>query len=125
MKTDVNKILEICKANNVNLHKSYNEDLFETVEGNSHTENIVVADIILKVAEVRLSNDVKVFNGADRREVYGFIDDDWWDLCQDFRPIAQLFAQVNDIAVIEWDGNLDSCISDFIDYKITTETLKV
>tara|TARA_R110000851_G_scaffold13330_4_gene45567 strand:- start:58 stop:402 length:345 start_codon:yes stop_codon:yes gene_type:complete len=111
---DINKILEICKSNNVNLHATFNEGLF-TSTGNSETENIVFAEIVLAAVDIR----------NDHLSEPSILCDDWWDLVLYFRPLAQLFAKVNDVAVVEWNGGLESCVIDFIRYKRDSGTLEV
>ena len=123
---DIKKILELCNDCGVNLHESYNAKLFNTLVGNDETENIVFAEIVLAACAIRNANDNAVKDGSvDRRVGYGIIDEDWWEVVQYFRGLAQLFAQVNDIAVIEWNGYLEEVVVKFINYKELTDTLEV
>jgi len=123
---DIKKILELCNDCGVNLHESYNVRMFNTLVGNDETEDIVFAEIVLAARDIRSANDKAVKDGLiSRRVAYGVIDEDWWEVVQYFRDIAQLFAQVNDIAVSDWNGYLEEVVVEFIKYKVLTDTLEV
>jgi len=123
---DIKKILELCNDCGVKLHESYNVKLFKTLVGNDETEDIVFAEIVLVACNIRSANDKAVKYGlVDRRVAFGVIDEDWWEVVQYFRGIAQLFAQVNDVAVSEWNGCLEEVVAKFIEYKVLTDTLEV
>ena len=111
---DIHKILHFCEVLGVSLHPSYNQKLLKSIVGNNETENIVFAEIVLIMAELRQS-----------KYISDFLDTDWWYLVQYFRPLAQLFAIVNDVAVLQWNGHLDKVVNKFITYKISVNSLEI
>ena len=112
MKKDIQVILEISKRLGVILHETYNEELYNDLIGNLHTENIIFSELVLYAV-------------SSREKKHSIFSEDFWDVVQYLKPMAQLFAQVNDISVIEWNGYVGDVVEEYIEYKIDTKTLDI
>lgn len=116
MKKDYQIIIDLCKVVGVEVHETYNEKLFSTLKGNAETENIFFANIVLSTVE-----DFRKDEEVDA----GVLDEDWYEIVQDFREMTQVFAQVNDIVVEDWNGMGEKVVEAYLKCKIKQDTLTI